>query len=197
MIAPFLWLLRTAVFLILAVPGVPLVMVLAALRVYRLRRSAQFDRIVLQFPACLFLWSNSEDGIDGLRGGDPAQRWWFERTRDWSDFHRVVTWAAFRNPVDGLRWVPILNPRIDPARVRYIGMDHEPAKGEGGWYFAWLAGTPYSCIRIETRNWRFWLGNKLKPTDRFGLSDDDPRAIRCDFATQFKRVARRKGEREC
>ncbi len=86
----------------------------------------------MRFPWPFFLWDNLEDGVDGLRGGDPAQHWWWERTRAWSDWRRIVMWSAIRNPVDGLRWVPVLNPRIDPARVRYVGMDHEPAKGEGG-----------------------------------------------------------------
>lgn len=88
-----------------------------------------------------------------------------------------------------LRWVPLLNPKLDPARVSFIGMDHEPAKGENGWYYAWLAGTPYSCIRVERWGWRAWLGWKLKPEDRTGLQPADVRAIRCDFACQIKRVA--------
>lgn len=184
-----LWALRLVVFLIPAIIGIPLIYGLAHAGWYAPRASSKFNRTVLQWrtPWLFWLFNNVEDGIDGLRGGDPAQQWWADRTQGWSDAKRIRTWAAFRNPVDNLRFVPLLNPRIKPEKVRFVGMDHEPAKGEGGWYFAWQE--IYSCIRYETKHSRFWLGWKLKPQDLMGLAHDDPRAIRCDFACQLKRIA--------
>lgn len=187
---PF-WLLRIAIFLPLAIVGVPLVYVLSRLHWCEQRPSPKFDRTVLQWrtPWLFSLWSNAEDGVDGLRGDDPNQSWWQEKTAAFSPQKRIFIWAAIRNPVDGLRWVRALNPILRPELVRSIGMDHEPAEGEGGWYYAWLAGTPYSCIRYETKHFRFWLGTKVKPEDAKGLQPNDGRALGCDFSMQFKRVA--------
>lgn len=184
-----LWLARIAIFVPLAVLGLPIVYLLASQALCWPTRSKRFpDRILLKFPHAFALYDNDEDGVDGIRGGDPAQQWWADKTAGWSPLRRIFVWSALRNPVDGLRWVPLLNPLIDPAKVRFVGMDHEPAKGEGGWYFAWLSGTAYSCIRYETKRWRFWLGNKIKPEDRHGLPEWDVRRIRCDFAIQLKRI---------
>jgi len=185
-----LWLLRVALFIVLALIGVPLIVLMTLFDWYEPRYSRRFGRIVLQWRAQWLVWPycNFEDGIDGLRGGDPAQKWWADRTGSWTVSKRILVWSAFRNPVDALRWVPLLNPVIGAEKIRFVGMDHEPAKGEGGWYFAWLDGTAYSCIRYETKHYRFWLGNKLKPEDRNGLPDWDPRRIRCDFAIQLKKI---------
>jgi hypothetical protein len=184
---PF-WLFRVALLLVLAALGIPIIWFLAKHGMCRPSRSSRFDRLVLQFAPFFFLWNNEEDGVDGLRGGDPAQNWWADQTVTWSSRKRIFVWSALRNPVDSLRWVPLLNPKLDPARVRFIGMDHEPAKGENGWYYAWLSGTAYSCIRIERWGFRFWVGTKLHPEDTKGLQANDVRAIRCDFAAQLKRV---------
>jgi hypothetical protein len=184
---PF-WLARLVVLLVFAVIGIPVIYVLAWQGWCWPTLSKRFDRTVLQFPLVVWPYCNFEDGVDGLRGGDPAQQWWADKTAAWSPQKRIFIWSAFRNPVDSLRWVPILNPTLDPARVRFVGMDHEPAKGEGGWYFAWQG--VYSCLRYETKHWRFWLGWKLKPEDRSGLQSHDVRAIRCDFAAQLKRIKR-------
>ncbi len=181
------WFVRIVVFAIPAVVGFIVIPLLICTGRYRMRPSKHFDRSVLQFPWWAWPLSNQEDGVDGLRGGDPAQAWWAEKTQGWPDAKRIFVWAAIRNPVDNLRFVPLLNPRLVPAKVRFVGMDHEPAKGEGGWYFAYQG--IYSCIRFETTTWRLWVGTKIKPTDRFGISDTDPRKIRCDFALQFKRIS--------
>jgi len=182
------WALRLVIFIPLAVIGLPLVYALAHAGWCEARHSPRFNRMVLQWrtPWLFWLWNNSEDGVDGLRGGDPAQDRWAKETAGYSTQKRIWIWAARRNPVDNLRFVPILNPKINPKRVRFIGLDHEPAKGDGGYYYAWMGA--YSCFRYETRRWRFWLGWKLKPEDIRGLLPGDPRAIRCDFACQLKKI---------
>lgn len=188
-VSPLLWLARIGILLLFAIPGVPIVGLLALMKVARTGPSRYFPRDVMRFPSWAWPYQNEEDGVDGLRGGDTAQQWWADRTAGWNPIRRIFVWSAIRNPVDSLRWLPLLNPKLDPARVRFIGMDHEPDNGEAGSYFAWLAGTPYSCIRVERWDWRFWLGWKLHPEDRNGLQPGDARAIRCDFACQLKRVA--------
>ena len=184
------WLVRLAILLVFAFIGIPVVGLLAWQGWCWPTLSKRFNRTVLQFPLIAWPFCNFEDGVDGLRGGDPAQQWWADKTAGWSPIRRIFIWSALRNPVDSLRWLPVLNPKLEPSRVRFIGMDHEPEKGEDGWYYAWLAGTPYSCIRVERWGWRFWFGTKLKPNDVSGLQPGDVRAIRCDFACQLKKVAR-------
>jgi hypothetical protein len=215
---PF-WLLRIAVFLPLAALGLVLVAALAWGHVYRVRFSTRFGRDVLRFPWPFWLWNNDEDSIDGLRGGDPAQFWWAEETASYSIARRIWAWAAVRNPVNNLRYVPVLNPTFRPERIRSIGMDHEMQDGEAGWYFAWQG--LYSCIRWEflvprwiavaiavlrwivilvrhfEMDWRvtwpmyfrLWLGWCLKSEDVKGIAADDTRLPRADFKLQFKRVA--------
>lgn len=183
------WLIRIGVFLPLAILGIPLCYLLARAHFCEMRHSPKFGRDVLQWraPWLFGLWNNQEDGVDGLRGNDPAQWWWQEKTATYSPQKRIFIWSAFRNPVDSLRWVPILNPMLIPRMVRFVGMDHEPAKGEGGWYFAHMG--IYSCIRWESKTRRLWIGWKIKPEDAAGLKPGDVRAIRCDFAIQWKKIA--------
>lgn len=182
---PF-WLVRLAVLLIFAIIGLPLIAWQRGNLEAALSRRFP-NRMLLRFHARWMLpYQNDEDGADGLRGGDPAQQWWADKTAGWSSRKRVFVWSALRNPVDSLRWMPLLNPKLDPSRVRFIGLDHEPAKGDNGWYFAWQGF--YSCIRVERWGYRFWLGWKLKPNDVRGVQLDDVRSIRCDFAAQFKQV---------
>lgn len=186
-----LWLARVLLlFLPLLILGLPIVAVCAWQAWCWQTFSKRFNRTVLQFSPIFWFWCNFEDGVDGLRGADPAQQWWADQTAGWSPIRRIFIWSALRNPVDSLRWIPLLNPKLEPAHVRFIGMDHEPDNGEVGWYFAWLAGTPYSCIRVERWGFRFWLGTKIHPEDRNGLQPGDVRAIRCDFAAQLKRVSK-------
>lgn len=180
------WALYLAVFVPLALLGLILVPILAAARQYEDAYSPKFHRTVLQWkPRWAFLWGNLEDGIDGLRGGDIAQTWWYEKTAGASDWWRIVRWAAVRNPVGNIRFVPYLHPTIQPRRIRFIGDAQEPQRGEAGWFYIWHG--IYSGLRIQTRERRFWLGWKLRPQDRNGVSTDDPRFHGCDFAIQLKR----------
>lgn len=171
------------------ITGVIVIPLLALRQAYSLHKSRYFDRTVLNWNSgfARALFGNEEDGIDGLRGGDPAQAWWLDRTAKDSEGWRILKWSALRNATANLRFLPLLHPKIDPARIRYLGMDREPAKGEGGWYFCWQG--PYSCVRYETKHWRFWWGWALKPSDRNGLAIDDPRAIRARMLLQLKKVA--------
>lgn len=179
------WLLRIAIFLPLALLGFIVIPLLVCMGSYRVRTSGS-GRALLQFPWWAFLWSNEEDGIDGLRGGDAAQAWWMNKTGDWPDAKRIFAWSAFRNPVNNLRYVPVLSPKFRPARIYSIGLDHEMQDGEGGWYFVWQG--IYSGFRYETKSRRCWIGWKFKPEDATGIDPHDTRLPRCDFALQFKRL---------
>jgi hypothetical protein len=187
-VSPVLWLARIAVFLVFAIPGVLIVAALAWSGVYALRPSRHFaGRSVTQFPWWAWLWSNDEDGVDGLRASAAAQIWWYQKTRDWSQAKRIFVWSALRNPVNHLRYVPVMTPKFHSGRIRFIGLDHEMQDGEGGWFFIWQG--LYSAFRYETRHFRFWIGWCFKPQDVRGISPEDTRLPRADFKLQLKRVA--------
>jgi len=147
------------------------------------------NRRLLQFRArWMFIFGNEEDGVDGLRGGDPAQTWWAEKTEDCSTRGRIFMWSALRNPVNNIRYVSVLNPRFNPQKIRYIGTDHEPVAGERGWFFIWQG--LYSAFRLETGRRRVWVGWKLRPEDTLGIDPTDTRRPLADFALQFKRTVK-------
>lgn len=181
------WLVRIIlIFLPLAILGFIVIPLAICAGSYRMRLSHYFTREVLQFPWWASLWSNAEDGVDGLRGGDPAQTWWAEKTKGWPTAKRIFIWSALRNPVNNLRYVPLLTPKFRPSRIYSIGLDHEMQDGEGGWYFAWQG--IYSCLRYETAHFRFWIGWCFKPEDSKGIEATDTRLPRADFKLQLKRI---------
>lgn len=83
-LSPFLWLALVLVLLIFAVPGVPIVLVLALARVARPQPSRYFACDVMQFPSLFWPWCNLEDGADGPMGRDPGRWGW-----------RAAGWRAF------------------------------------------------------------------------------------------------------
>ena len=126
----------------------------------------------------LWLFGNEEDGLA------PAWYVWANKGRD--TFWVRFKWLALRNPVGNLRFVPWINPKIVPSRIRFVGADREPPRGTAGWFYVWQGA--YSGVRLQSRNWRIWIGWKLKPDDRNGIDPRDMRAPRCGFAFQLKRV---------
>lgn len=139
-----------------------------------------------------WLWGNEEDGVLG-------PRWWAERNglpiRWWPLAWQAYRWSALRNPSNNLRFIPLLNPVIDPARIRSwtwtpsaVGVGQTRVDGV---IFTWQG--PYAGIRIHINiarrgYFRFWWGWKLKPEDAQGVPPTDMRAPRCGFGTQFKRI---------
>lgn len=170
-----------------------IVPVLAALKLYALRRSTRFnERYVLSWtPAWAQWWGNEEDGIDGLplRLTDTLP-WknldWNTRTRKWSQWRRIVVWAAFRNGASNLRYTSWWGLVIDPRKVEVW-----TSSGVNGqrWFVSqgWRSNFFYQGYR-----WRFWIGWKIKPWDfspfMRALPDFDPRSKGIGFAFQFKRA---------
>lgn len=58
-------------------------------------------------PSWLWLWGNDQEGY--------RPPWYRDLTPGWGEFRRQYVWAAWRNPVNNLRFVPWINPRVrDP-----------------------------------------------------------------------------------
>lgn len=155
----------------------------------RVTDSPQYPgRRVKQFTsAWMAPWNNPEDGVDGMRGGDAAQEWWRQEMRGFSAARVIFKWSCLRNPINGLRYVPVLCPKFDPAAIRSVGTGDEPPDGQGGWAFTWQGF--YSGLYVKTPTRWVWLGWKFSPSDAKGILPDDTRLPRADFAHQFKRLA--------
>lgn len=156
------------------------------------RRSKLYpDRIVTRFQSPLmWLWDNEEDGCDGLRGGNPAQTWWMAQTLGWAVEKRIWRWSAWRNPVNNMRYVPIISPRIPPrgsSLIGCVGTGAEPPDGQAGWAFCWFG--PYTGLYVKRASFWLWIGWKIRPSDRLGVDARDTRNPRYDFALQFKRIS--------
>lgn len=195
-----LWPLYLLVFAVFGVVGWVVLLPLSLCHAWHYRPSKvnQFrckdgaDKLTAWWGGWLtWVWGNEEDGVIG-----PI--WWRQRQgtdhhythapRDLSTWLAIAwstyRWSALRNPVNNLRFIPGLNPRIVPTKVGFRSLDIR------GGAFTWQG--PYAGLlkffRIRGTLFRFWLGWKLKPGDTEGVDPGDMRATRCGFAIQFKRV---------
>lgn len=135
-----------------------------------------------------WLWGNEEDGVTGswawqekaYVNDNPASVAWRAK---WLAYR----WSALRNPSNNVRFIPWINPVIDPLRVRSLQrlLDNGTRVT-----LTWQGAFHGLLVVFPFRNQlhRFWWGWKLKPEDVFGVSDDDMRKPRCGFTLQFKRL---------
>jgi hypothetical protein len=182
-----LWPLYLCLFLPLAIIGAVILAPLSLFRMhsYRPSRFEAFrgplgeDKVAAWWGGWLtWLWGNEEDGVNG-------PLWWRNRTgvlpsvsgvalaqrlaRAWSTYR----WSAHRNPVNNLRFLPVVCPTINPTRIRSKQWDNG--------FFCWqgvYAGVMHFPV-IRGRVFRFWLGWKLKPEDAQGVPAEDFRATGC------------------
>lgn len=80
---------------LLFLPGLVLVPLAWSCRIQQ--RSPITGRWIVNAPRWLWLYGNDEDGLEPL--------WWAVARPEWSRFRRAWVWAAFRNPVNNLRFV--------------------------------------------------------------------------------------------
>jgi hypothetical protein len=153
-------------------------------------------RVILNWRfSFMWPWSNEEDGI--LAGDELI---------GWPNTIRIIYWSAIRNPANNLRFVKFLSCLVDPSRVYFVGSrEIKDIKGFSFkepllycydldmlrfWTFTWCGA--YSNLRIQFKMlgkiWRFWIGWKIYPHDKLGISEKDYRYYGAGFATQFKRV---------
>lgn len=185
-----LWPMYLALSLVLDVVGLFLLVPLSLARAWRWRYSRVYagrNMTVWRGGRLTWLWGNEEDGVAG-------PEWWRERTGVarygwlngcWSAYR----WSALRNPTNNLRFVPFINPVIDPHAIRWVGRGDPETLGS--WSFTWQgAYAGFRCsFRFRGGGYRLWLGWKLLPRDAQGVADTDYRKPRCGWATQFKRIS--------
>jgi hypothetical protein len=107
---------------------------------------------------------------------------------------KAALYWYFRNPIDGLRWMPIFSCKIDPSKVRYIGSLPKGADPfqyelkENNWFFAFcgLYSNLWVQFYISGVLYRFWIGWKIYPGDIYGVTPY--RKNGAGFALQLKAV---------
>jgi len=175
----------------ITIAGWILVPIVAAYGAYNIRRSQQYpDRVVLAWDwSWMWLWGNEEDGINGrplaittlaaFKNGE-----WLASTKRWSDWRRIVVWAAFRNGASNLRYTNWWGLKIDPRKV----LTHS-----GKHWDIWFVSCGWrSNFWYQGKQWRFWIGWKIRPWDYSPfdseLAEGDPRVRGVGFALQLKRA---------
>lgn len=149
--------------------------------------SNRYNQAYQGFPALFWLWANEGDGLY------PPE--YAKKYPDWSFFRLAWTWAAVRNPVNNLRFVPLLSCKIDSWRVHWIGNikggtpEFYDEKTYTYSFFAWCG--IYSCYRKQYRNKKgqmmeFWIGWKIWPSDFYGVSAF--RKNGAGFAMQWRKM---------
>lgn len=172
-----------------SVVGFVAVPIAAALNATEYRPSQRFpERLVLSWRWWwMWVFGNEEDGIDGtpldkntLRNFRNVE--WRTRTYSWSEWRRIVVWAAFRNGVSNLRytkWGLLIDPR---KVVVHLNSNTEWFVSQGWRSNYWYQG----------RRWRVWIGWPIKPWDYSpfdaALTEGDPRSAGVGFKLQFKRA---------
>lgn len=167
------WILYTILYVILIGLGHLIIPILLLIRAYGPHFSWRYSQIYQGFkPKWLFyLWSNEGDGLF------PPE--YEARYPDWSFFFRAWMWSAVRNPVNNLRFIPFLNCKIDPAKVKWIGslgqnaQLYEPNEKRTYWFFCWCGW--YSNLRRlylhRGRLKEFWIGWRIWPNDIHGVTE--------------------------
>lgn len=91
-------------------------------------------RPIINLPRWAWLWGNDFDGLLGDKRG-----WWADNTPfGWpvDSFAAMWWWAAIRNPVNNLRFVPGLNCPVADCMISHAGQYVvEDKPGMGGWQF--------------------------------------------------------------
>jgi len=184
-----LWIPMFTLETLLMILGWIVVPIGAALKLYDWRigkDGAGNQRMEAHFtPRWLWLWSNDEDGI----ANDTYVK--FN-----SEFLQILYWSCVRNPVNNLRFVPILSVEINPLKVMYFGtfgssagvVDMYDKDDISFWYYCWHG--LYSNLRINFKlfkwRFRFWIGWKVYPQDIKGVTDY--RKDSAGFAIQLKAI---------
>lgn len=160
----------TALFIIrlaLILLGLPIVALAIPFR--RLGSSASDGRAIANLPRWAWLWGNDFDGLLGDKRG-----WWADNTPFGvavDSFLAMWWWAAVRNPVNNLRFVPGVSCPIGECSTTYRGnyiVEDKP--GLGGFQFviarrrssAWY-GLYWVHEWSTTRAFVIRLGYKIKP----------------------------------
>lgn len=162
-LSSLLWIFTLTLEGILWIAGLLSVMMLAAMR--KTHRVCNFDRTALVDgwrPNWAFIFGNLEDGVYGpWDSTHPSHREWVEKAKNWSLFHRAVSWYI-RNPISNERFTK-LGVFLDRSKMEWVGNSRHP-------WDSWKADPTKSYKCWARQGWRagFWLVTKKGRTIRVG-----------------------------
>lgn len=127
-------------------------------------------RTIRNAPKWLWLWGNDEDGYDPL--------WWIIARKEWRPFRRMWIWAAFRNPVNNLRFIKCIHPPPIKGKVTVIVRYHAWGRWE-------LVYQGWACrMNFYAKRWEFRIGWKYETWD-VAVACKDWRRFGVGFGTRF------------
>ena len=90
---------------------------------------------LILLPKWAWIWSNESDGMLGDKRG----YWGKIRKNDPESFLSMYIWAAFRNPVNNLRYVPLVSCLVNKCTdIKCVGREDVADKvGGAGWNVVW------------------------------------------------------------
>lgn len=140
----------------------------------------RFKCISFSWPWLNAWLGNYEDGL--------CPPWWDAKRADKSDWSKRMLWFI-RNPISNLRFWPITGTIPNPSRVKWIGDDRQAPDGVPCFYVAWQG--PYVGLRWQGKSYGIWIGWKIKPEDRLGITSYRSLGVACasqilDFTKEQK-----------
>lgn len=175
---------------------------MAYFRYYKIRKSLYYDRLITVFKSewVNLIWGNEEDSINAGRQYKACKTEWGQ----------IIYWSANRNPVNNLRFAPIVSCKLQPPKIRFVGSfvnlvaagpflvgpEYEAWKTEvlkydrktPQWFFAWqgLYSNFYCNFMFRGQLRRFWIGWKVVPRDIIAIPEYKKFGASC--ALQFRTV---------
>ena len=120
-------------------------------------------------PRWLWIWGNDRDGYLGDRRG-----WWADQCNgDHLGFFSMFKWAAIRNPVNNMRFVPFIGCDLAQCKVALLAGQHyvRDKIGHHGWQFVKADGPVFNYFGFYlvtrplfgSRGLVIRLGHKIEP----------------------------------
>ena len=126
---------------------------------------------IVNAPLWLWLYGNDEDGLD--------PPWYREANPTWGAWRRMWAWAAYRNPVNNLRFIEWLHPRPKVGQVI--------ERKYGTWTMLYQGWACNMLIPVG-KGW-LYIGWKYWPYDLTATvqNEGDWRFYGCGFGTHWDR----------
>jgi len=194
-----LFLLVRTFFILLGYVMVPTAVLCRAYKEVDSEFSNKHQKIYLFTWKIMAPWQNYEDGFA-----------WNTYKDFGSLLLNAIYWSCFRNPANGLRFLPITGFKLDVSRIGFVGTFgtieqyriHEEFNQDltwvlrfdestPQWYFAWqgLYSNFFWHFKLFGKLFRFWIGFKVFPKSLvLGVPEYQKKGV--GFATQLKQVKR-------
>ena len=157
------------------------------IRLSRVYGTPQFgNRVVMAFKWRWLqkYWGNEEDGVSG---GSWYLNYLVSHGKRWPLARRIWAWSVWRNSVNNLRFNVPWAFDINQFEIKVYGNSENPKLDSvryAGVHWWWIQHGLYSGLAVAIGGHGFWVGWKLKPSDRPATFDPTSRRTKgVAFAT--------------